>query len=240
MKLYMIYIIALLFLTLAGCGVEVNGHKPSENPCIPNISVNDFTALNVPDSKGVVVKSRTILHLMNEEQSKTCSNAFARYSTANQSVPAAGSNAVSVTFSLNTGGFSVPALSNAVLSFGTLVVSTLNDNNLDTCGVGNNQHCGTAGIRIYTSGVGGAGFWNSVDSFGAPITAKLGANPAQTLGLGVANAVTMQTDSIPNNVHTEKLSDFAVTPSYLFSVDMTDAGSGSYASNVVVEYFLAP
>jgi hypothetical protein len=153
-----------------------------------------------------------------------------------------GSQPVSVTLASSTSmtidnsKFTVPAISNAVLSFGSLLVNTLHDNNLNVCGTDGKTKCGTALLRAYTSGVAGAGLWNATDGYGAPITASL-TNPL-TVGLGAAGAAIMQTFAIPASKHVIQLKDFTATPSYAISVDFTLAGAGSYSTTLVIEYGL--
>jgi hypothetical protein len=113
------------------------------------------------------------------------------------------------------------------------------DNNLNVCGTNGHTHCGTALIRMYTTGQPGAGLYNTTDQFGAPITA----GPVTTLlpvGLGTSGAAVLQSISIPSHKHVVRLSDFSPAPNYAVQADFTDAGAGTYSTTLVVEYALAP
>lgn len=159
-------------------------------------------------------------------------------SNASVTQPASAALPAATTFTLDNSGFAAPTpMSNGVMNFGTLQVSGLFDNSLRVCGTGGNQKCGNALIRIFTTGVAGAGLFNAVDNFGAPLTATLTTTPL-TVGLLVANAAVMQTLSIPANKSVVRLSDFSPAPVYTFRSDFTNAGAGSYTTNIVVEYAL--
>lgn len=140
-------------------------------------------------------------------------------------------------FALNTASFVTPTMDNLVLNFGSIAVSTLSTNNLKLCGTGGTQKCGHAYIRVYTTG-GGAGFWNTVDGYGAPMTAGLSGSLA-AVGFTVAAASIVQSYTIPANRNTVKLSDFPL-PTYLFSGDFTDAGAESYSTTINIDLALAP
>jgi hypothetical protein len=131
--------------------------------------------------------------------------------------------------------------SNNVVDFGYLAISGLSDNNLRVCGAAGNERCGTAQIRMYTTGVAGAGIWNDADAWGAPITAALeGTEATGTVGLDVAGAVVLQSVAIPATTRVLRLSDITPAPRYNVKADFTDAGAGTYTTTLVLEYVLAP
>lgn len=134
-------------------------------------------------------------------------------------------------FSIDTTAFVTPTPDNSVLSFGNIAVSAASTNQLKRCGTGGNQKCGKALIQVYTSGVAGAGFWNTLDGYGAPMSAGL-TGGLQTVPLGLANAVTVESWTIPANRNTLRLSDFTPTPTFVFQGDFTDAGEGSYSTTI--------
>jgi hypothetical protein len=147
--------------------------------------------------------------------------------------------AASSTFAISTTNFVVPAVTNAVLDFGTIAVTAASTNKLKLCGPGGNQKCTRALLRIYTTTAAGAGFWNGVDGYGAPMTAGL-TGALQAVALGQVNAVIVHSYTIPGNRNTVKLTDFSPTPTFSFMGDFTDAGEGAYSTTIAVEFALAP
>ncbi|MEK6706523.1 MAG: hypothetical protein AABZ06_12130 [Bdellovibrionota bacterium] len=147
-------------------------------------------------------------------------------------------NAASTTAAFDDSLFIIPEISNGLMDFGYLQFTALTDNDLKQCGPNNNQQCGTAFFRIYTTGQGGSGFWNAADGYGAPITGGQQGN-LLSVGLGSDNAAVVQTLSIPNNKHVVNLSDFSPAPKYNIKGDFTEAGAGSYSATIVVEYGLS-
>lgn len=148
-------------------------------------------------------------------------------------------NAPNAQMTVNSSGIVAPAITNDPLEFGSLTITRLRDNDLKVCGPNGKQKCGTAIIRLYTTGSPGAGLYNSGDSFGAPITAGIGPVRA-TVGLGPSNAAIVQTYTIPSNRNSIRETHFDPQPmTYNVSVDFTDAGAGAYATTLVVEYGLA-
>jgi hypothetical protein len=150
-------------------------------------------------------------------------------------------NAPSTSMTLDSSGWVVPTIENAVVDFGYLAISALSDNNLRVCGAAGNMKCGNAQIRTYTTGRPGPGIWNDEDAYGAPISATMDpATPGAIVGLDPAGAVVLQSVAIPANMHRLKLSDFTPAPRYNYKADFTDAGAGTYTTTLVVEYVLAP
>jgi len=141
-------------------------------------------------------------------------------------------------FSIDTTAFVVPTPANELLSFGNLTVNVAFTNQLKLCGTGGHQKCTKALLQMYTSGVAGAGFWNTVDGYGAPMTAGL-AGELQTINLSQASAVTLESWTIPSNRNTLRLSDFTPAPVFLVSGDFTDAGEGAYSTTINVALALS-
>ena len=160
------------------------------------------------------------------------------FATKNQPVPVSVTNAVQTTMTIDTTAFNPPAITNTVVDFGTIKVSGLTDNDLKVCGAAGNTKCGTAILRVYTSGAAGSGLYNAAEAYGVPMTASL--TTPLNIGLGQAAAAVMQTFTIAATTHVVKLSDFTPTPNYGIKVDFTDAGSGTFATTLVIEYALAP
>jgi len=142
------------------------------------------------------------------------------------------------TLVLDNSKFVTPPMASALLDFGNLIISDLKDNNLKVCGASGKEKCGTAILRMYTTGVAGAGLYNAADAWGAPMTASL--TTPQSVGLDVAGAAVMQTYSIGANMRILKLKDLPTAPNYNIRFDFTDAGAGDYSTTIVIEYALAP
>lgn len=221
----------ILALSLVGCTGSSSGSTKS--PGLPPINIAH---------DNVIVKSRAVFTI-----SAGTPTVAAR--VFNFLVPTAyassGSQFVSVvnspssTLTLDATNFSPPAISNAVLDFGNIQVSDLLDNNLNLCGVGGDEQCGTALLRIYTTGTAGAGLYNAVDDFGAPILAGPNGGALATVGLDPANSIIVDAISIPASKHVVRLSDFT-NQDFQFQIDFTDAGAGAYETTLVIEYALAP
>lgn len=157
---------------------------------------------------------------------------------ATGTVPVQIVNDPSTTFTLDVSAFAVPRASNAVLSFGNVGVASLFDNDLRHCGTNGTTKCTKAFLRMYTTGVAGAGLYNAVGGYGMPITAGLTGSVAQTVGLEVANSVVLQTMTIATSKNVLRLADFAPVPTFAIKSDFTEAGAGSYSTTLVLEYGL--
>ncbi|MGK5084779.1 hypothetical protein WDW37_15905 [Bdellovibrionota bacterium FG-1] len=219
-----------------GCGpnlidpnVNLNS-SPNVNPNVPSLPTID--AVNPGD--GVVVKARASFDARSGKGSFSALTA----ATGAQNVSVVNSPSTSMT--IDASQWVIPNISMAILDFGVLALGDLKDNNLNLCGANGTTHCGTAMIRMYTTGQAGAGMWNGVDQFGAPISAGLVGGAGASVGLNAAAAVVLQTATIAANKHVFKLADFAVAPKYDVKVDFTNAGAGTYATTIVIEFALAP
>ena len=138
------------------------------------------------------------------------------------------------TFTVDTSQFKAPPISSAMLDFGYLQVSSLNDTSINVCGAAGNKKCTKAMLQLYTTGVGGAGIYNVADSYGSPLYSAL--TSPLVVGLNQANAAIMQSITISGN--RVRLSDFTPTPRYHITSDFTNAGKGTYQTTLVVEYAL--
>jgi hypothetical protein len=149
-------------------------------------------------------------------------------------------NSPSTTMTISTAKITVPPITSAPLSFGSLFYTALQDNNLRVCGASAADHCSTAIIRVYTIGTAGPGFWNAKDGYGMPITTMLIGGPAQTVGLNVAGAVELERAMIRIDQNVLRLADFPILPEFTINTDFTNAGTGTYYTTLVVEYVLLP
>lgn len=154
---------------------------------------------------------------------------------ANQPVTVVVSPDVQLTIS--SANFSVPTMTSDTLSFGTLDVTNIRDNNTKVCGTGGNTKCTKAVLRVYTTGTAGPGFWNTTSGYGAPLIA--GAVTSGITGLGTANSVVVQTYVIPASKYVVHTNDFSPAPKIVITGDFSNAGAGSYSTTVVVEYGLS-
>lgn len=147
-------------------------------------------------------------------------------------------NAPNTTIKFDTSKFKIPAISNALLSFGTIALSALTDNVLNVCGNNKKAQCTKAFIRFYTAGVKGAGVWNAEGGYGMPVFAAVG-NKSTVVGLNSENAAYMAQLTIPSTTHVLTLADFASATQYALSSDFKTAGAGSYSTTLIIEYGLA-
>lgn len=219
-------------LSLAGCG---SLGATDENPS------THLTPVGTPDADGTVIRARSTFDVSTGRTTASrvfdfvINSAFA----ASGSAPASTTLAASTSFSLNSSLFSVPSNPTpfAINDLGFLQIGTLEDNDIKICGTGGNTKCTKAFIRMYTTGVAGAGMWNASGGYGAPITAGQ-TGVSSSVGLSSTGAATMQQITIGNGKNTVKLGDF-IDPKYSVKVDFTDAGAGTYATTLVVEYGLS-
>ena len=181
----------------------------------------------------VVVRARIVLNINTKEQislfdTLIINSAWAAAKTHTISATLA----ANVSFDVDFSNLVVPAITNDLLNFGSSTMIDLKDNHLKVCGVGGNQKCNVAAIRMYTTG-GGPGLWNAAESMSAPLTTNAG-----TIGLTSVNAVIVQSYNIPLNKNAIKLSNFP-SPTYNLNADFNDAGDGSYTTDLTIEYILS-
>lgn len=224
--------IALISLVLVGCG---NKESKTITP-LPNI--------NEPNIDGLVVAGRASINVVVGENTvakifKSIQAAFIQMAYANPiSQPVTVVLAPNTTMTMSSANFVTPPLSNEVLSFGFLELTALSTNDLRKCPTNQGKKCTKAILRVYTSGVDGAGFYNTEDGYGVPLLAT-GVNPEAEVGLGAENSYIVQQITIPTNKNTIRLSDFSQT---LINVngDFSNAGAGTYSTTINVEFALAP
>ncbi|MEN9722352.1 MAG: hypothetical protein RJB38_338 [Pseudomonadota bacterium] len=165
-----------------------------------------------------------------------------------------GSTGVSATLSASTvyaldltKFVAAPAISNAVVSFGSLGVgSSFFDNNIKVCGASQNGTCANASIRAYTTqnpsvSNPGDGLWNATDGYGVPIRMTATSGSKKTIRLGQSNFEVLQTISFPGSQRVLTFSDWTlggISPSYAIEADFTNAGAGVYTATLVLEYAL--
>jgi hypothetical protein len=140
----------------------------------------------------------------------------------------------STRFTISTANFGTPASPiDGELSYGSLDVSALRDNNLRVCGSNGSQRCTAAKIRIYTEGTPGPGLWNAADGYGLPIRSA-----GHDVGLNAAGAHDVATIAVGPNAAVLQLADFTAAPPLAIpvAVDFSSAGVGSYRSTLVLEY----
>ncbi len=223
-------VLAALSLTACG-GASVPASEAANPTALPIVGEADTT--------GVVIKSRASFTISTDKASfaqKIFNQIFPIAYAASGSQAVTVVNAPNVSMTLDSSQWLLPAITNAVLDFGNLTISALQDNNLSVCGANGKQKCNNAVIRVYTTGQSGAGMWNSAEGYGMPMTAGLVNNASSTVGLEIANAVTVQTQAISNGTHVLRQSDFTTQPKYNVKSDFTNAGAGSYSTTIVIDY----
>lgn len=217
------YMILVLMLLISACGVNKEDTVPSATP--NEVPSGTFES----DEDGVVVKGRAEVFVSSDTNGKLS------YVSSGSSVVTY-TNAAATAFAINVGSLTPGTFTGDTLSLGSITLSSLDDNHLKVCGVGNNQKCLKAIIRAYNSG-SVAGFVHQVDNYGAPVYIT-GLNPSVALGLGSANSVQTQTYTIPSNVNRVRLTHFP-SPTYAVSSDFSNAGDGAFSMTLVLEYALS-
>ncbi len=142
----------LLFAFLIGCGTDIDNRRTRHRQPAPEeyIKVASVT-LNVGKSEGLNAAAQSIT-----------------YTTPNQ----------------NNVDLDLAALKNAItesdestdgltIDLGSLTLTGIKINKLKICGVGGNEQCTSAIIRVYTNAItshpaGETGFINKTDSYGVP------------------------------------------------------------------------
>lgn len=163
--------------------------------------------------------------------------------TPSASINISYTNVAATSFNLTAASIlSVPTLSvdGLTLNLGNIDLNTLDDNKLKVCSsvvgtqaVSGTSKCNTAAIRVYAvSGDASGVFCNTAESYCIPM--KVNGN---TFGIGVANAQIPLTYTIPASTNRLLKSQLGTT-TFPLTVDMTNAGEGSFSSSVVVEYIL--
>ena len=120
-----------------------------------------------------------------------------------------------------------------IISFGKFVVTKLRDNHLKVCGPEKNQKCQKAQLRMYTSGTGGAGYWNDEEQYGLPIMSGPVTIPLGDTERAIMSEVDLQGIRVLRLRHfNDAAKDFPV------SIDFSEAALGSYKTEINIEYVL--
>lgn len=224
---------ALAVFALAGCS---GGFEPAHN-------LSDEPPVGTPGADGLIVHSRATFLITHQNGQTVVQRVYSfvipqAYAANPTSTPITVVNAPNASLTVNTASLTAGAITNDILALGSATVTNLRDNQLRVCGTNGNQKCGTAVIRMYTTGTAAAGLYNSADGYGAPLRAGMGSTRS-VVGLGAANAAIVQTYAIPANKNVIRETDFASPMTYNVDSDFSNAGSGTYTTTLVVEYGLA-
>lgn len=245
---------SLFCLAFVGCGpgFQVNNYNPqppSPEPAPAVVFPVASAVINVTsygDIAALAKKKKTSI------ASLLVSEAFADVAQGSATVNVTYNNPGVSNFSINTASFgnAISATGND-LNLGTISLASLDDNSLRVCtGVSAPANkCNRLYIRVFTLGTangvtGVAGFINKTstsDAYGinvlaGAITTPIGFN-SNPIAASVTNAATVYTYTIPGNMNRVRLTDITNTP-FLVKADLTNAGSGAYEMNLVVQYAL--
>lgn len=144
-----------------------------------------------------------------------------------------------VGFSLDLSGLAAGSVTNDLLSYGNLAIAGLDDNNLKVCpssGQANSgtQKCNKAKIRLYSTTGSADGVLRHTDGYDIPVLVA-----GLPVGVGVANAAYVQSYTIAANKNRLRASDLTgQTANFPVSIDLSNAGAGSYSATIIVEYVL--
>jgi hypothetical protein len=216
----------------AGCAGGGGGSAPGALPQPPDAQQPPAPGEGI-NADTVVVKSLYMMHV------KSSSAGILETMSNPTDVPVTVINAPDANMEVDRTKFVLPPIKSEPLTFGQLIVSSLRDNNLKVSGTNGKTKCTKAYIRIYTKGTAGAGMWNAADGYGAPITAALGMNAAQSVGLNQAGAAVVLQANVAANKNVFRLSDFGVAADFRIDSDFSNAGAGTYSTTLVVEYGLS-
>jgi hypothetical protein len=132
---------------------------------------------------------------------------------------------------LDFSNFNIPAaIAGNKIDFGNIVISTISDTNLVSCG---GSTCSTAFIRFYTTGNNGGGFWDNTDQASAPITIN-------TIPVGSSTDTAAIVQEQPIGVNDVAINNTTLIgpPIYDVVADFTGLPVGSYQTNLIMEYGL--
>lgn len=225
---------SLLSLLVLACGSEHptgKVHKPL-NP-VGKVDTTNF----VPVSRAIVKISNTEEYAYHKVMRSCNPIAIAHAATTTTNVTYTSSGTGQITIDATN------LIANEVddtLELGSFTVTQLKTNKLKICGVGGDEQCTVAVIRIYTQDLVGftgiSGIVNTTDSYGVPVYAGK-SNPLDNVGLSSSNAAILQSYTIQASDRRISLSDFP-TPTYLLESDFSNAGSGNYEMTLVIELAL--
>lgn len=245
----------LLCATMVGCGpgfqVQNTPYSPPQPEPAPAIVFPVASAvINVTsygDLAALAKKKKTSI------ASLLISQAFADVAQGSATVNVTYNNPGVSTFTVNTAslGNAISAVGND-LNLGTISIGSLDDNTIRICtGVGAPANrCNRLYIKIFTLGTatpgitGLAGFINKSDPadayglnvFAGTVPTAIGFN-ANPIAAAVTNAAVVYEYTIPGGTNRVRLSQLTNTPVPI-KADLTNAGSGSYEMNLVVQYAL--
>lgn len=227
-----VFVLLVALLTLAGCGSDAPQNNGGSAEALPPVGQP------LPDDSIVRGRAQFQVSASNDTAFNKFFKELMPYAyAATGGYTVTYTNAASVSFTINVAAFAAAGFSGDTLSLGHVDLASLDDNNLKICGVGGNQKCQKAIIRVYTTG-SVSGFVNTDDgAYGAPVYAG-SLNPLTAVGLNSAGAVQVQVVTIAGNKNRLRLSDFS-SPQYNVNADFANAGSGNYSMNFVVEYVLS-
>jgi hypothetical protein len=224
-------LVLLLAVIIAGCGDDNENRSGGSLPAITE---------QVPLEDNTVLRGRAEVQV--ESSHMTAFHKFIKslipYAYAATGVTTVTyTNAAAVNFTVSIAALGATGFTGDTLDLGHIDLATIDDNHLKVCGVSGNQKCNTAIIRVYTTG-SVAGFVNTTDgSYGMPVYAG-SLNPSSAVGLNPAGAVQVQTVAIAPNKNRLRMVDFP-SPQYNITSDFSNAGSGDYSMDFVVEYVLS-
>lgn len=240
-------LLLLVCFSVIGCGP---GFYVVDNPQ-PSVVFPVASAIINVSSNGDVVK----LHnkKKNSIASLLISQAFADIAQGSATVNVTYNNPGVSIFTVNTTSLGTGiTITGNDLNLGTVSIGSLDDNTIRICtGVGApSNRCNRLYIRVFTLGTatGGitntAGFINtsmltdvySLNVFAGSVLTAIGFNSSPTAA-SVVNAATVYTYTIPGGTNRVRLSNLTNTPIPI-KADLTNAGSGSYEMNLVVQYAL--
>lgn len=246
---------ALLFIILAACSP---GHNGGGSPYTPPQPPKEDNNQYFPIASAIIsVSSYGDIAAMAKKKgisiaSLFMSTAFAEVAQGSATVNVIYTNPSVTAFTINTASFgNAMTVTGDELNMGTISLSSLDDNSLKVCtGVGAPQNkCNRLYIRVFTLGTatGGitntAGFINTsdptpygIDVLAGSVLTPIGFNSSPTAGT-ITNAAVVHTYVIPSNMNRVRLSNISA-PSIPVKADLSNAGSGNYEMNLVVQYAL--
>jgi hypothetical protein len=188
---------------------------------------------NADQQEAGIVRGRWEIKLGNPAPNLTTNDQLMLNQSAQQAMSA--TVAAAVRFDIDNSNYAEPASpSEGDVSFGSIDVSDLFDNQLDVCGAGGNAQCSTASVRVYTKDTAGPGLWNAQAGYGLPI-----ATSGNTIGLNVLGAYTVGSVNV-SAMRILRLRDFSPSGALAIplSVNFDNAGAGTYSTTLVIEYTL--
>jgi hypothetical protein len=254
MKKFM-YLVVCLAMVGCGPGFQVKNYNPPPN----NPAPEPEPAVMFPVASAVInVTSYGDLAALAKKKKTSIASllipqAHADIAQGSATVNVTYNNPGVSTFTINTASFgNAITVSGNDLNLGTISLASLDDNSLRVCtGVGAPANkCNRLYIRVFTLGTatggitGVAGFINKsvvaspygIDVLAGAITTPIGFNASPTAA-SVTDAATVYTYTIPGNMNRVRLTNITNTP-FPIKADLSNAGSGAYEMNLVVQYAL--